>query len=365
MMITKNKITLMQYIFLIHGVQMGVGVLTLPRELSEQAGTDGWISIILCWMFSVTVSLIIVQIMKKYPNGTLLDLLSHYFGKWIGKAAAIFFALYFGFLAQFIFIREALFIQAWILPHTKVFILMLLLSIPSYFIVRKNISILGRYSEFVFFMTLWLAVIFVMPLKYANGLHLLPVFKEGWGPVFSAVKMCIFTFTGFEIAFFLYPFLQKKEKASLGIVIANTLSMLAFMMVTIGAFLFFSPDEITQYNEPTIEMLKVIEFRFIERLEIVFFSFYLFVMSTTVLPLMFLTVFCTTQLIGKEDHRKHLIWFLLLGIAYVVVRPPTFKNNAMLQQFTDQSGLIIAYALPFFLWGFIWLRGLFQRRAVK
>ena len=39
---TKNQITLMQYIFLIHGVQVGVGLLTLPRELAEKAG-DGWL----------------------------------------------------------------------------------------------------------------------------------------------------------------------------------------------------------------------------------------------------------------------------------------------------------------------------------
>ncbi len=87
---TKNQITFMQYIFLIHGVQIGVGVLTLPRELAEKAGTDGWIAIIIGWLFSTVASLIIIQIMKKYPNGTILDLLTHYFGKWIGKSRLLF-----------------------------------------------------------------------------------------------------------------------------------------------------------------------------------------------------------------------------------------------------------------------------------
>lgn len=361
----KSKITLMQYIFLIHGVQMGVGVLTLPRELAEKSGTDGWIVLILSWLLSTMASLIIIQIMKKYPNGTILDLLTHYFGKWIGRVGTILFALYFAVLTNVVFIREALFIQAWILPRTEIYILILLLSIPSYLIVRRSMSILGRYSEFVFFMTVWTIIIYVIPLRYAEWLHLLPVLKEGWVPIFTTVKTSIFSFIGFEIAFFLYPYLQNKKKASMGIVVANTLSLLAFLIITIGAFVFYSPDEITIYNEPTIEILKVLEFTFIERLEIVFFSFYLFVMSTTVLPFMFLTVLCTSQLVGKQDHHRHLVWFLVLEFVWVVFYPPTFDGNTLLQQIIEQVGLILAFAFPLCLWGYVWLHGFFKRRVIK
>lgn len=361
----KNKITLMQYIFLIHGAQMGVGILTLPRELAIIAGTDGWIAIIINWFLSTIISLIIIQIMKKYPNGTILDLLTYYFGKWIGRAGTIIFALYFALLANVVFLREALFIQAWILPHTKIYILILLLSIPSYLIVRKNISILGRYSEIVFFMTVWTSIIFLMSLKYAQWLHLLPVLKEGWMPILTTVKTTIFSFIGFEIIFFLYPFLQNKEKASMGVVIANTLSLLAFLMITIGAFVFYSPDEITIFNEPTIEMLKVIEFKFIERLEIVFFSFYLFVMSTTVLPFMFMTVFCTSKLVGKQDHQRHLVWLLIIEFILVLLFPPTFDRNTFFQKVIEQISLLLAYAFPLCLWGYVWLHGLFKRRVFK
>ncbi|WP_338452896.1 endospore germination permease [Niallia oryzisoli] len=361
----KNNITLMQYILLIHGVQMGVGILTLPREAAEKAGTDGWIGIIISWFFSTMASLIIVRIMKKYPNGTILDLLTHYFGKWIGRAGTIIFALYFAVLSNVVFIREALFIQAWILPRTEIYILILLLSIPSYLIVRKNISILGRYSELVFFMTLWMALFYLITLKDAKWLHLLPIIKEGWIPIFASIKMAIFSFIGFEIAFFLYPYLQKKEQASIGIVIANTLSLLVFLVITIGAFAFYSPDEITMYNEPTIEMLKVLEFVFIERLEIVFFSFYLFVMSTTVLPFMFMTVFCTSHLLGKKDHRSHLAWFFLIEFVYVVLFPPSFDRNTFSQHIIEQVSLILAFAFPLCLWGYVSLHGLFKRRAIK
>ncbi len=152
----------------------------------------------------------------------------------------------------------------------------------------------------------------------------------------------------------------------MGIVMANTLSLLSYVMITIGAFAFYSPDEITIYNEPTIVMLKVLEFRFIERLEIVFFSFYLFVMSTTILPFMYMAVYCSSQLVGIQDHRKPLVCLLLIDFLFVLFYPPSFERNTMMQQVIEQVGMILAYAFPLCLWGYVSLHGLFlKRRAVK
>lgn len=362
---TQNQITFMQFIFLIHGVQLGVGLLTLPRELAEKAGTDGWIGLIIGWLFSTLASLIIIQVMKNYPNGTIIDLLTHYFGKWFGKLASFIFVLYFAFLGSIVFVREGLFIQFWILPQTDLVILLFLLSIPSYLIVRNNISILGRYAELVFFLTTWMLFFYFTPLKEAHWLHLLPIIKEGWKPILTAAKTTIFSFLGFEVAFFLYPFLQKKHKASIGIFIANTLTLVVFLIVTIVAFTFYSPDEITQYKEPTINLLKIVEFKFLERLEIVFLSLYIFVISTTVLPLFFATVFSASQLFGKQDHSKYVVWLLLLNLVYVFFLPQSFDKNTQLQKVSESISLILVYAFPLCLWVYLWLYSRFKRRPLK
>ncbi|WP_051870503.1 GerAB/ArcD/ProY family transporter [Brevibacillus laterosporus] len=70
-----TNISLMQYIFIIHGTQVGIGILTLPRELTEIAGTDGWISILFGGVCSVLTSILITSIMKKHPDKTLYELL--------------------------------------------------------------------------------------------------------------------------------------------------------------------------------------------------------------------------------------------------------------------------------------------------
>ncbi|MEH7237606.1 GerAB/ArcD/ProY family transporter [Bacillus sp. JJ1562] len=366
MMNVKGKqITLVQFILLIHGVQMGVGVLTLPRDLAENAGTDGWIPIIFGWFIAVVSSLIIIQIMKKHPNGTILDLLTFYFGKWIGKVGGLIFSWYFGLLAFYTFTTEAIFIQAWILPRTSIYLLILLLSIPSYLLVRNNIQILGRYSVVVFFATIWTIIFYMIPVKDGQFLNLLPILKEGWHPVIKTLKLTIVTYVGFEIAFFLYPFLQKKESASLGVIIANTITMLAYLLITLVAFVVFSPDEITKFNEPTITLLKIIELKFIERLEIVLFSFYIFVMSTKVLPLMFMSVFSTSWVFGKEDHTKPLFWFLVFSVIYVFLFPPSVNIDLKWRTELQTLTIVFAYAFPVCLWAYVVIHGFFKRRSLK
>ncbi|MEH7072318.1 GerAB/ArcD/ProY family transporter, partial [Priestia megaterium] len=48
----------MQYIFLIHGIQVGAGVLQLPRIMAEKVGMNGWIPLICGWLLSSAASLI-------------------------------------------------------------------------------------------------------------------------------------------------------------------------------------------------------------------------------------------------------------------------------------------------------------------
>nr|WP_304216245.1 endospore germination permease [Fredinandcohnia onubensis] len=360
-----KQISIVQYILLIHGVQIGVGVLTLPRDLAEKAGTDGWIGIIIGWFIATITSLVIIQIMKKHPNGTILDLLTHYFGKWVGKVAGVILALYFGLLALYSFITEAMFIQAWVLPRISIFLLMILLSIPTYLLVRNNIQIIARYSVVIFYMTIWIIVLYSYSIKDGQILNLLPILKEGWHPVLKTVNITIVTYVGFDIAFYIYPFLQKKEKASIGVVIANTITMIAYLIITVVAFVIFSPDEITKFNEPTITVLKVIEFTFIERLEIVVFAFYIFVMSTKVLPLMFISVFSTSWVFGKKEHSKPLFWFLVISIIYVFLFPPSVHMNLIWSKELHRLSYLFSYAFPICLWGYILVHGLIKRRSLK
>ncbi len=145
-----NEITLMQYIILINGVQVGTGVLSLPRVLAEKAGTDGWIAILIGWIFSTISGVFIVKTAARYPEDTIYDILIRLFGKIVGKAFVVIYMMYFAFYSCIVLINAMLYLKGWLLPKTPDYIVIFLFSIPTYFVARNGPSILGRYAELFF-----------------------------------------------------------------------------------------------------------------------------------------------------------------------------------------------------------------------
>ncbi|GIO05309.1 germination protein [Brevibacillus reuszeri] len=350
-----NEITLLQYIFLIHGAQVGIGVLSMPRDLAEVANTDGWVSLFLGWILAVVASLLIISIMKRYPDYSITDLLPLFLGKWLGKACVLLVAIYCGLASLAVTGNTVAIVNVWILTQTPGYIVVLLLAIPIYFIVRGGLRIIGRYAELIFYLTLWMPIVLMASFKDTHWIHLLPFFKEGLKPIIIAAKSTILSFLGFELAFFLYPFLQKKQYASLGIVIANTLSLGVFLSVTIFSFAFFSPDEITEYTWPTLNLWKVIEYRFLERIDIIFLAFYLMILSTTAIPYIYFTVFSTSQLFGKADHRGHLKIVIPLMVILFWAYTPSFADLKKWTEMWSVAGFFVGFLFPLLICVPIWL----------
>lgn len=344
------EITTMQYIFLIHGAQVGIGITKYPLQLAEVAGTDGWMGIILGWAISVMASLMIIQVMKKHPEENLINLLQRYFGKWMGKLFTIFITLYMVLVAYLVMQRMALHVKSWVLQQTPIYVLLILFAIPSYIIIRGGVQIIGRYAELVFFMSLWLFFIFLIPLGDSHWIHLLPLFKEGLQPVLLSASSSVFSFLGFEIALFLYPYLQKKQKASIGIVVANSLTMLVYLYVTIVCYVFFSPDQITQLYEPTLSIVKVIQFKFIERFDMILITFYIIIISKVWIPYILFSVSSISQLLGKKDYTMLLNMLLLLFVFVTCFLNLSFSDSERNMKYLENIGLILAFVFPLCFW---------------
>ncbi|OPA80048.1 hypothetical protein BVG16_04670 [Paenibacillus selenitireducens] len=348
---TKQQITFMQYVFLIHGMQVGIGFLTLPRELSLIAGTDGWISIIIGWLSAVIASIFIIQIMKKHPDATLPDLFKIYFGTWIGKLGTMFVVLYFMSVSFLILFSALTIIKVWLLPKTPLVILTVLILIPTYQLIRYGIRSLGRYAEIIFYISIWMIVVLTIPLNDSHWHYLRPVLKEGWYPVLLGVRTTIFSYLGFEIAFWMYPYLKSKQLATRGIILANTLTMTINLIVTIVCFVFFSQQEIVKYNWPTLSLLKVIEPNFLNRWDVIFLSSYVLIISVTWIISIFIVIQNTSNLIGNPKLEPYLlIIFIVLLITAAAFIVWTQSRLTRLTDMLTSCGLILSYAFPVVLW---------------
>jgi len=346
---TMNEITLMQYIFLIQGAQVGTGILSLPRTLAEVSGTDGWISLVVAWFLNFLAGYVILLTIRRYQDFTLPDLFNYLFGKWFGKLLLLPLIVYYACYGWMVLINAMLYIKAWFLPKTSEYMIVLLFAIPSYLIVRHGIRVQARYSELVFYMMMWMPLIFLVTLKYGHWIHLLPLFKEGFEPILNALPKTVFAYAGNEILFFIYPFLNKKQYAVHGLFIANTMTMLIYVYITIVCFVFFTPDEITLLNQPALSLLKTIEFRFLERVDMLFLALYLIVVTKTWSAYIYCTVFSTSQMLKKQDHSKHTLVYFIAAIACTYVLNPTWNQSERWTTMLSNASMIVLYVLPVLL----------------
>ncbi|BBH18842.1 germination protein [Paenibacillus baekrokdamisoli] len=359
------EITFLQFVFILFGVQVGVAILSLPRKLAEAAGTDGWISVLFGWFISSVASLIIVQVMKNGPEGTLPDIIASYMGVWAGKAIALLFSFYFCFLTVDGLAKTILLTKTWLLPKTSSYILIILLLIPTYLIGRHGPRILGRYVELVIILSLWIPIVYLMPLNNAHLLHLLPVLKKGWGPIFTGVQAMIYPSLGMVATFILYPYLKNKERAVSGVLLSNSLTMLIYLFMTLASFIYFSPDEITDYYNPIISVLKSIEFRFIERIEVPFIAFYLLVFSLVWIPSIYFATFFSSWMFDKSDNRVHLRYLCLAIVIVNYFYTPNYNQSTRMETWLSRIGFCLEYILPICLLIYITLHNQLKRRSLS
>lgn len=338
----RTDISLIQYILFISQVQIGVGVITLPSDLAEAASTDGWISLLLGWLCAIVASLVIIQIMKRHPNETIYDLLLRYFGKWLGVIGSFLFSLYSLLVFTITLIAAIHVTQTWVLPQTANYFLMTLFIIPKHMLARHGIRMIARYAEFVGLSMIFIIPLFFIAMREGHWIHLLPVLKDGWIPILKGVKTTVLSFLGFELAFILYPYLRKKQHAAAGIIIANTISMLMYMLVTIACYIQFNPYQIVTYIWPTLDLFETVEFPFVERIEVVFAAFYLFIISTSGIPYYFSASFGISQLLRKQTNKQILLVLSACYIVFSIFYNPTFYQVLAIQTWGGNVGMYIA-----------------------
>lgn len=318
----------------------------MPTCSEQAAGSDGWMALPLGFALNIVCSYIIVSVMRNSSEKTLIETLSAIIGKWIGKAFALVIALYFFHLMYDGLVRAILIVKIWLMSNTQSYVLMLLMLFPAYKVALGGPRIIGRYAELVAVISCWLPFVYLFTLKYAHWLNLLPFLKEGFLPVLYAVKQTVYPTLGLSAVFILYPYLKNKGKAASAMFLSNAVTFSVYLFITIICFIYYSPNESLLYNDPIISILKTIEFRFIERIEVPFISFYLFVFSLVWIPSLYIVSYCMRLIFGISSHRnplRILCAMLIIGTFFFV---PAFNQSDKLQHWLTWFGLGMEYVLP-------------------
>ncbi|SHK14964.1 spore germination protein (amino acid permease) [Anaerobranca californiensis DSM 14826] len=341
-------ITDFQWISLLFCVMVGVGVTTLPRELADGAGRDGWLTIIISTLLVLLYGKVCLYYAKMFPDKTLAQSVSLVLGKLLGAVIIILYAFYTLLLSGLI-----------IRSYLELIYVYLDIQYPYYFsgflpffiivyVARCGLSTLARFTELIFMMTIPFTFLIISPIFRGNIMELLPVFEGEVVNIFTSIPLVSFAFLGLESILIFYPYLQRKKDSFRTTFLAINIVALFYTLIFITSLLVLGIEQVKIFNWPFMAVLRTMRVAIIERIDTIFLIFWIVqvVMGSTIL------YFAGTFSLAAYFHnRYHDIWGLICWpVAYFAIVYP--KNILHLEEiigFIVKISTIFLILLPIIL----------------
>ncbi|MDY7221216.1 GerAB/ArcD/ProY family transporter [Halalkalibacterium halodurans] len=333
----KNNISTVQLLFIIIQVQIGVGILWLPHEVALVSKHDGWISVFIGgWVIQIFV-FIFWLLSKRFSSLTFFDILDSLLGKTFGKIIVFFYVVYFVLESSAIVARYSQIIEKWILQITPTWITILLMVVIGVYIARGNLETIARFFVLVSPLLIVFFLLITYALKDAHFLYLLPIGQAGIPVILEGSKETVFSYLGFNMFLFIYPFVKGTNKQKLkALTAAQLITTLFYTYMVFASIAYFDGStEMELTKEPLLVMIKAYSFQIIDRPDLFFLSFWIISVATTFTFWIYVAATGAAHLF-KKNHNK-----LLPYVAIVTFLIALFPNEEeALNTFNEYIGLL-------------------------
>lgn len=350
-------------VFIINGVQVGVGLAGLPRVVYLDAKHDAWISVFLAGIITSVVLALMVQMLKQYDSADLYGIHVDIFGEWAGNSLNILYMIYMSLTFFIILMNYVEIVQVWIFPSLQTWQLSLVLILLVIYAVYGGIRVVVGVAFISVIGTIWLVVVLFVPLQFADYTHLFPIMNANMKQLLMGARSTTLSMLGFEIIMFVYPFVKEKQKTMLFVQIGNLFTTIIFTIATLISIVFFASNSLEKTIWPVLSMFKIVKLPNLERFEFIAVSFWMLI----ILPNMCFYLWAASKGFSRIMRRKQKwgVWIIAIaafaGSFFVKAR---YQMNTM----TDVAanvGFYFAFCYPVLLASIVLIKKWFKRRGSK
>lgn len=166
----QNMVNSFLLIFVIHSMQVGVGIQGFQRIIYLETRHDAWISVIISGVATAILGFIMVKTLSLYENSDLFGIQYDVLGKWLGNLINILYVLY--FLGSFhIIVRNYIeVLQAWVFPEIPNWLFALTLVYLVYYALNGGLRTVVGVSFFSVVLSLWLILLLAIHSSSPTGI---------------------------------------------------------------------------------------------------------------------------------------------------------------------------------------------------
>lgn len=308
----------------IPSIVIGVGILTLPKDLAAVTiAADGWVSIAVGGIIAIMITWAIAKFTANFPHQPFISFASTI----ATKPVAIFMTLLFAISALCITsyqVRKIADIsKEYLFTRTPVEVIALaFLLVIVYAVSGSRAGIFRLNMMFLPIILIIALLVFVFTLQWFKLGNVLPVFKTSFNGYAKGMGTSVISYMGYGIVLFYTSLVRKPEKvpkkAVMGMCIPIGLYLLLFI-VCIGVF---GNAVAANLLYPTIELAKQVQIpgEFFERFESIFFVIWIMAIFNTASITLDIAVFTLNSVF--KNTKKVKIVFVLSPIIYIIAMFP-------------------------------------------
>ncbi|WP_456290325.1 spore germination protein [Paenibacillus sp. AK002] len=359
----KEKLSQFHTAILIYMIQTGVYVFSITQVEAQYFGTNGWLITIPA---SILVCLNIYQIYWVYRLGegqSIFDILEKSIPKFILAPFYLAISTVWALIGCLVAKQYVLIFQMFAFPTTNPMVFKIAIDILAFMLLTKGLYNISKASTVFFWCTIWMSLLL---LYYAGEFRierLTPYIFKDSSNMLEGFFQIYLAYLGYELCLLLFPYTDKKTKLFRAVIYGNLIRTVSYTILGFVSFGVVGSDMLKVMLFPLLDLLAYIKLPFIERIENLFYGFFLFTTLITLVLYFWAAGESTQRVFPKIKINVH--YFFIILVALLISYIPTVLNR--IREWLLFLGYIqigFAYIMPFILIALLlWQRRKRQRDA--
>ncbi|MDP4178087.1 MAG: GerAB/ArcD/ProY family transporter [Bacillota bacterium] len=327
----ENQITSRQLMGILLSIQLGIGMLTLPADLSVVSGHDGWIPVLLYGIILTAVIALMMKLLNRYDNQSIFEINKYIYGKYIGWIFNLLIIAYFWYSSCLSFRIYINILHVQVLRTTPSLILDIFIILPIYYLTWNGLKYVSRITFLIYISLAFFLILFVLVLKDIRLTFLMPVGECGLEGIKAGIKPCVFAYLGYELIPIIYPEITNKQKAMKYSLFSNIIVTLFFLMLVLVTTSFFGEEMLKKSMYPIIKLSRSYKAIVIDRIDLLFIVFWLVSQSIAFTAYFSVTYYSMHKILKFTRKTLYLIVFTIITILLSNIP----KSNSQLTIYND------------------------------
>ncbi|KXG76195.1 GerAB/ArcD/ProY family transporter [Thermotalea metallivorans] len=317
---------------------IGVGILSLPRDVAEGVGPDSWLLILIGSILALIHGLLMYCLVRKFPGETLVEFSQTLLGKVLGKVISFGFCIY---LLIFSAVEVRVFgevTKQYLLFNTPLEVLGITLLILAVYLARSGIEPIARMSEIIFPIATFTAVLIILPLMPELDMsYLKPVLRTPIKKFITTIPAIFFSYVGIEVLLVFSAFVKDPKKIKNGVFLTVGLVTFFYLSITVITITRFGLEETSHMTTPVLELFKTIDIpgAFVENIEAFIMSIWILSVFMTLAVIYYGASLILSRLLGSKE-QNYLVLPLMPIIYFLALIP---DNVAQLSEYMEKFSL--------------------------